>query len=139
MSNAINVTREWPVNPQLSVQADGDVIQLMVRLAGYEHKVSKGGLLGVDVSNTANLADAMIRAKQWNAAVFPPAGPGRRDLEFPAPARAKAWEAVTAAGITDPSERTITEFLRDWHCADNDDQRTIEQFAEQWREIRYAI
>lgn len=101
----------------------------------------------VPVSNVDDYKAALDEARWVVRAVFPPADPGRTDLEFTAEERMSGYRALEAAGKMpklnagnryDAPETVTTAFLRDWVTwwaviqEGNAPSCTIGQFAEMW-------
>lgn len=108
----------WGTHGRVEVDDTGN-IQVAVRAAGNGGRTGHDGYARADVSNVAALQDLLTKARRFAAAVFPPAEPGRPDLEFTWQERAQAYRELDLYGKLSAASRydnvkIINAFLTDW-------------------------
>jgi hypothetical protein len=140
------VAASWIFGTHGQVEVD-DTGNIQVAVRAYDGSrdtpdmVSRDGFARADVSNVASLQELLGKARAFQTAVFPPAEPGRPDLEYTWQERAGAYRLlefhhkVTPAGQN--HARTVTEFLHDWGREQTQLGRAgipeeMDAFAERW-------
>lgn len=129
MTSGVNaIVGRWRLTELTALEADGTAIQLVIETGGAELRVT------VPVAEEA--VRAIRQAESWNAAVYPPGGLP----EFAHPMRARAWDALSAAGEDRPNAAKVTEFLRDWSSWGQQPGEPADMmgFAVTWRKLRYC-
>jgi hypothetical protein len=125
------IVRQWQLNPYLLVEAAESAVELVISV---KDKAERNRRHTADAPDLEVYAATLTAARAWRAAVFPPDGPGRADLEFPAAMRARAYGDLEEAGLA-PDARVITEFLRGWHAQHDE---PMGRYAATWVRLLYA-
>jgi len=128
------IIHRWRLAENVHLEADSSSVQVVITVSGDVGDTE----VRATVSNMAEVAIAARQASAWMHAVYPPPSPGRSDLEFHPAMRSRAWDALLAAGESNPGEDVVTEFLRD-HQSQADGGEEIERYAVTWRRLRYAV
>ena len=127
------IVHRWRLAENVYLEADSTVITVVITVAGQDGDTE----VRATVTNMADMSVSALQAAAWMHAVYPPASPGRPDLECHPAMRARAWDALMVAGESLPGEELVTEFLRDHQCQ-QDGGEDIERYAVTWRRLRYA-
>lgn len=135
----------WGTHGRVEVDETGN-IQMAVRAAGNGGRTDHDGYARADVSDVSVLQDLLGRARMFAQAVFPPASPGRPDLEFTWQERADAYRLLEFNGKlllrSDDNAKVVTEFLHDWKREQGQLGRAgipeeMDAFAERWERWWY--
>lgn len=111
----------WGTHGRVEVDDKG-CVQIAVRAYDGSRDTpeltGRDGYARADVSDVTMLQDLLTRARAFSQAVFPPAGPGREDLEYTWQERAEAYRLLEFHRKTlllkDGNAKLVTDFLRDW-------------------------
>jgi len=118
------IVQTWRLSETVRLEADGEKTDVVIQIPG-------GPEVRGEVPDPEAGSRAMRQACAWNLAVYPDGG-----SRFAAPMRARAWNALTAAGEDRPNAAKITRFLGDWESQEPGEG--IEKYAATWRRLRYA-